>query len=122
INSRSYTTIPDTKWSWREELNPRPADYKSAALPTELRQPFQVTTYCGGGILEKLLLGRNTRAKILSFFNAGILPKNFEPNALIYGLALPGRQRDPSLADGTRNLSHGWLIAMIGYLAHAHIS
>ena len=28
------------KWIWREELNPRPADYKSAALPTELRQPF----------------------------------------------------------------------------------
>jgi hypothetical protein len=26
------------KWSWREESNPRPADYKSAALPTELRQ------------------------------------------------------------------------------------
>lgn len=25
-------------WSWREELNPRPADYKSAALPTELHQ------------------------------------------------------------------------------------
>ena len=24
--------------SWRRELNPRPADYKSAALPTELRQ------------------------------------------------------------------------------------
>src|SRR6185369_927659 len=27
------------RWSWRRELNPRPADYKSAALPTELRQP-----------------------------------------------------------------------------------
>ena len=26
------------KWSWRRESNPRPADYKSAALPTELRQ------------------------------------------------------------------------------------
>ena len=25
-------------WSWREDSNPRPADYKSAALPTELRQ------------------------------------------------------------------------------------
>ena len=25
-------------WSWRWDLNPRPADYKSAALPTELRQ------------------------------------------------------------------------------------
>ena len=24
--------------SWRKDLNPRPADYKSAALPTELRQ------------------------------------------------------------------------------------
>jgi hypothetical protein len=26
-------------WSWRRDSNPRPADYKSAALPTELRQP-----------------------------------------------------------------------------------
>jgi hypothetical protein len=26
------------KWSWRWDSNPRPADYKSAALPTELRQ------------------------------------------------------------------------------------
>ncbi len=28
--------------SWREASNPRPADYKSAALPAELRQ--QITT------------------------------------------------------------------------------
>jgi hypothetical protein len=29
-------------WSWRRDLNPRPSDYKSDALPTELRQrePF----------------------------------------------------------------------------------
>jgi hypothetical protein len=26
--------------SWRWDSNPRPADYKSAALPTELRQQF----------------------------------------------------------------------------------
>ena len=25
-------------WSWRTESNPRPADYKSAALPAELHQ------------------------------------------------------------------------------------
>ena len=25
-------------WSWQRDSNPRPADYKSAALPTELRQ------------------------------------------------------------------------------------
>ena len=30
-------------WSWREASNPRPADYKSAALPTELRQRFYLT-------------------------------------------------------------------------------
>jgi hypothetical protein len=27
------------KWSWRRDLNPRPSDYKSDALPAELRQP-----------------------------------------------------------------------------------
>ena len=27
------------EWSWRRDLNPQPADYKSAALPIELRQP-----------------------------------------------------------------------------------
>ena len=26
------------QWSWWTDLNPRPADYKSAALPTELHQ------------------------------------------------------------------------------------
>ena len=26
------------EWSWRWDLNPQPADYKSAALPIELRQ------------------------------------------------------------------------------------
>ena len=26
------------RWSWRRGLNPRPSDYKSDALPTELRQ------------------------------------------------------------------------------------
>ena len=28
-------------WSWWTDSNPRPADYKSAALPTELHQQFQ---------------------------------------------------------------------------------
>ena len=37
---------PDSKnfWqSWRRDLNPRPSDYKSDALPAELRQPSQTT-------------------------------------------------------------------------------
>ena len=28
-------------WSWRRDSNPRPSDYKSDALPTELRQQFR---------------------------------------------------------------------------------
>ena len=30
-------------WSWRRELNPRPSDYKSDALPTELRQQVEAS-------------------------------------------------------------------------------
>ena len=30
-------------WSWRRDLNPRPSDYKSDALPTELRQQYLET-------------------------------------------------------------------------------
>jgi hypothetical protein len=35
------TTAARIVWSWRRDLNPRPSDYKSDALPTELRQPKQ---------------------------------------------------------------------------------
>ena len=37
-NPKFYSTYVSRSWSWREDLNPRPADYKSAALPAELRQ------------------------------------------------------------------------------------
>jgi hypothetical protein len=30
----------DFIWSWRWDSNPQPADYKSAALPIELRQHY----------------------------------------------------------------------------------
>ena len=36
--STAYTVL---FWSWLTDLNPRPADYKSAALPTELNQRMQ---------------------------------------------------------------------------------
>jgi hypothetical protein len=32
-------------WSWRRDLNPRPPDYKSGALPTELRQHSGTAPY-----------------------------------------------------------------------------
>ena len=38
-----------SNWSWRRDLNPRPSDYKSDALPAELRQqcwnfPYRLPT------------------------------------------------------------------------------
>lgn len=36
---------PTTVWSWRWDSNPQPADYKSAALPVELRQPTEMCFY-----------------------------------------------------------------------------
>ena len=34
--------LPLLNWSWWTDSNPRPADYKSAALPTELHQRIAV--------------------------------------------------------------------------------
>jgi hypothetical protein len=36
-----------SKWSWRRDLNPRPSDYKSDALPAELRQPDHPQDFAG---------------------------------------------------------------------------
>lgn len=36
--ARTRTPRCPSQWSWRRESNPRPTDYKSVALPTELRQ------------------------------------------------------------------------------------
>ena len=33
--------LPQPSWSWRRDSNPRPSDYKSDALPAELRQRSQ---------------------------------------------------------------------------------
>ena len=34
----NFAVLKLVLWSWRRDLNPRPPDYKSGALPTELRQ------------------------------------------------------------------------------------
>ena len=48
LATREPTHIPMLprfkEWSWRWDLNPQPADYKSAALPIELRQPILRST------------------------------------------------------------------------------
>ena len=39
------TALSRIIWSWRRGSNPRPADYKSAALPTELHQQMGKTHF-----------------------------------------------------------------------------
>ena len=54
LATREPTHIPmlpaSSRWSWRWDLNPQPADYKSAALPIELRQPIVRSTATPFGI------------------------------------------------------------------------
>ncbi len=38
-DNKLHLLLPQKIWSWRRDLNPRPPDYKSGALPAELRQP-----------------------------------------------------------------------------------
>ena len=52
------------KWSWREVSNPLPADYKSAALPTELRQHLSRRS----AILEKVRVISNLKCGFFLFF------------------------------------------------------
>ena|SRR5580692_11671127 len=52
---RKMPCIPESKcsikcWSWRRDLNPRPSDYKSDALPTELRQQSETKALTGAYI------------------------------------------------------------------------
>ncbi len=63
-------TPPVSEWSWRWDSNPQPADYKSAALPIELRQRRKKTY---------LVLKQNARQKIHEkkiCFNRGLKQKN----------------------------------------------
>ena len=46
----STMAMSSREWSWWTDLNPRPADYKSAALPTELHQRIRFRG-CGCGWL-----------------------------------------------------------------------
>ena len=46
-------------WSWRRDLNPRPSDYKSDALPTELRQQVEASPYRHNTSLDPFLIVRD---------------------------------------------------------------
>jgi hypothetical protein len=53
--NRGSAGLTPCKRSWRRELNPRPADYKSAALPAELRQ--HARNYILYGLWQALSIG-----------------------------------------------------------------
>ena len=63
-------------WSWRWDLNPQPADYKSAALPVELRQQrFRASTRSHGLWQEE----KGENRKIFFFFPRPPRPNLFRP-------------------------------------------
>ena len=55
--------FPLSIWSWRRDLNPRPSDYKSDALPAELRQHNLPVT----GHKVNKLAQRQSACNILTF-------------------------------------------------------
>ena len=57
---------PYSIWSWWTDSNPRPADYKSAALPAELHQQVAVPT--AGFILPEERCFVNTIFSFSLFF------------------------------------------------------
>ena len=65
-------------WSWREDSNLRPADYKSAALPAELRQPTRARQIRRAGpfcqpflflVGRRASAGRERRGRLLRRLN-----------------------------------------------------
>jgi hypothetical protein len=55
VSARFRQAQPDQTWSWRRDLNPRPSDYKSDALPAELRQPTKAaSSHTATAALRKL--------------------------------------------------------------------
>ena len=58
---------PQIFWSWRWDLNPQPADYKSAALPIELRQPILRSTATPFGIPWFKTSSRRQRILLYTF-------------------------------------------------------
>ena len=65
----SYFRLKDKKWCWRKELNPRPPDYKSDALPTELLQQKSLQ-----GHSEISLFGTIANLQFLRFARLATVP------------------------------------------------
>ena len=70
---KAYCLNSRLQWSWWTDLNPRPADYKSAALPTELHQRCNVNYYITGK--------KNCQALFSKFFKTSYLNKSFPQNS-----------------------------------------
>ena len=79
--NRNPSIPPPHFWSCREASTPRPADYRSAALPTELQQhitgspeqPPAVLSCCDRQVMERTMVAETT----YSAWKADVLPLNY---------------------------------------------
>ena len=91
-NSPLFNKIAGEKWSWWTDSNPRPADYKSAALPAELHQRVSLTLeyYI---IFEKICQGKSENILYFPFpFSSAIFPAFLPPGSLIFCGTSRGRR------------------------------
>ena len=79
---------PDgTNWSWRRDLNPRPSDYKSDALPTELRQPGKLFI-----LAEFSWSGRRESNPQPTAWKAVTLPLSYSRSSPAHSRSFPSQQ------------------------------
>ena len=87
-------------WSWRRDLNPRPSDYKSDALPAELRQLFThpetrpEADSCADTLQLSAYTAQNTR---LAHQRTASKRPSDSKNVAVN----PRKQRNPAAARGT---------------------
>ena len=104
-------TLPySNKWSWWTDSNPRPADYKSAALPAELHQHLTSEPYYNRGFPECQQKSSTIAEKFialklcnLTFGSSGAFRAPAR-NALL-AIPPPQRRRATSLTEGGKGSS-----------------
>ena len=72
---KAYCLNSKLLWSWWTDSNPRPADYKSAALPTELHQRISPCLLSSFLFVTRLLIYNTTDNSICQHKNNSFLKK-----------------------------------------------
>ncbi len=59
-----------SRWCWHQESNPGPTDYKSVALPTELRQQYSFLYMPSLGLISVILNSTSSALRTTTYKKA----------------------------------------------------